>query len=93
MLMYFNDDNYDYKKMVSDIENLSHFNNIEVKIIGHSVLNKNIYCLEIGKGKKNVCYVGTHHSLEWISSSLLMKFIYSILYYQEIFHVFLGNIK
>lgn len=79
ILMYFNENNYDYDKMVSDIEKLSVFGDIKVKIIGKSVLSKNIYCLKIGHGKKNICYIGTHHSLEWISASLLMKFSYCIL--------------
>ena len=77
--MNFNENNYDYDKMISDIEKLSVYDDIKVNIIGSSVLNKNIYCLKIGHGEKNVCYIGTHHSLEWISTSLLMKFVYSIL--------------
>ena len=77
--MYFNEDNYDYDKLIFDIENLKIFENLSIQIIGKSVLSKNIFSLKLGCGEKHIIYIGTHHALEWISSSLLMKFAYNLL--------------
>ncbi len=82
--MYFNENNYDYEKLVYDIEELNNFTNLQVNIIGKSVLSKNIYSLKIGNGDKHIIYIGTHHALEWISASLLMKFSYNILYFTNL---------
>lgn len=48
---------------------------IETGIIGQSVLGKNIYYIKLGNGEKKVQYNASHHSLEWITSVLMMKFI------------------
>lgn len=71
--------NYDYNKLVNHLELLQNKYDIFVDYIGKSVAEKNIYIIKLGKGEKNVCYVGSHHSLEWISSSLIMKFVFEIL--------------
>lgn len=42
--------------------------------IGKSVLGRKLYYLKLGKGENKVFYNGAHHSLEWITSPLLMKF-------------------
>ena len=47
--------------------------------IGKSVLGKDIYCIKFGTGKKNVLYNAAHHGLEWITSPLLVKFVYDVL--------------
>lgn len=47
---------------------------IETGIIGQSVLGKNLYYIRLGTGPNEVHYNATHHSLEWITSVLLMKF-------------------
>lgn len=48
---------------------------IETGIIGQSVLGKNLYYIKLGNGPTKVHYNASHHSLEWITSVLLMKFI------------------
>ncbi len=92
--MYFNENNYDYDKLINDIETLKEFKNLTVEIIGKSVLGKNIFSLKLGCGKKHIIYVGTHHALEWISTSLLMKFSYTLLRYSQDSNRYLSyNIK
>ncbi len=48
---------------------------IRVLTIGYSVLGKPIYCLKLGRGRKEVFYVAATHANEWITSLVLMKFI------------------
>ncbi|NLM51189.1 MAG: hypothetical protein GX196_09585 [Clostridiaceae bacterium] len=43
-----------------------------VKIIGKSVMGKNIYSIVTGTGNP-VLFVGTHHGLEWITALFLIK--------------------
>lgn len=48
---------------------------INVQTVGTSVLNKNIYVIKLGNGTKNVFYSASIHANEWITSTLLMKFV------------------
>jgi g-D-glutamyl-meso-diaminopimelate peptidase len=48
---------------------------IKTGSIGNSVLGKPIYNIDIGTGENQVFYNGAHHSDEWITSVLLMKFL------------------
>lgn len=47
---------------------------LEVGTIGESVLGQEMYYLRLGKGPNKVGYNATHHAIEWITSTLLMKF-------------------
>lgn len=38
-------------------------------------MNKNIYMIKLGKGKKKILYCGAFHANEWITSMLLVEFI------------------
>ncbi|MBF8982086.1 peptidoglycan-binding protein [Lutibacter sp. B2] len=70
------DINYTYEVMKRDIEGLKvRYPFLEVGIGGKSVLGRNLYYIRLGKGPNKVFYNGSHHSLEWITSVLLMKFI------------------
>lgn len=42
---------------------------------GKSVLEKELYCVKIGKGNKEIFYNASHHANEWITTPVLMKFI------------------
>lgn len=67
--------NYTYEIMKRDIQGLqSRYPFIKVEIVGKSVLGKNLYAMKLGNGPVEVFYNGAHHSLEWITSPLLMKF-------------------
>ncbi len=70
------DINYTYEIMERDIEGLkARYPFIETGIIGRSVLGKNLYYIKLGNGPNQVFYNGSHHSLEWITTVLLMKFV------------------
>ncbi|MCT4563601.1 MAG: M14 family metallopeptidase [Maledivibacter sp.] len=66
---------YTYEIMERDIEGLKvRYPFIEVGVAGESVLGKKLYYIRLGKGPNKVFYNGAHHSLEWITAPLLMKF-------------------
>lgn len=69
------DIDYMYEIMEMEIDGLkARYPFLEVGIAGTSVLGKNLYYLKLGNGPKEVFYNAAHHSLEWITSPLLMKF-------------------
>lgn len=69
---------YDYNTLTEDIAEISKkYPFIEVSVIGRSVNGRNIYCLRLGEGEKQVFYNASHHALEWITSKLMMKFVRS----------------
>ncbi len=43
--------------------------------IGKSILEKEIPVLILGSGHKKFLYVGAHHGMEWITTSLLLRFV------------------
>lgn len=72
----FTDIDYTYEIMERDIQGLkARYPFIEIGIAGKSVLGKNLYYIRLGRGPAEVFYNGVHHSLEWITAPLLMKFI------------------
>lgn len=67
---------YTYDIMERDIEGLkARYPFLEVGVAGHSSLGRNLYYIRLGAGPNQVFYNGAHHSLEWITSPVLMKFI------------------
>ena len=48
---------------------------ITCRQIGASVIGKEIWALEVGSGDNQVFYNGAHHANEWITSTLLLKFL------------------
>lgn len=72
----FTDIDYTYDIMERNIRGLkARYPFIEVGIAGRSVLGRNLYYIRLGNGPVEVFYNGAHHSLEWITAPLLMKFI------------------
>ncbi|SMC53616.1 M14 family metallopeptidase [Papillibacter cinnamivorans] len=66
---------YTYEGMERDILGLkARYPFLETGVAGKSVLGKNLYYLRLGAGSNQVFYNAAHHSLEWITSPLLMKF-------------------
>ncbi|TYQ14950.1 UNVERIFIED_CONTAM: g-D-glutamyl-meso-diaminopimelate peptidase [Acetivibrio alkalicellulosi] len=71
----FTDIDYTYDIMERDIEGLRvRYPFIETGSIGRSVLGKNLYYIRLGRGPREVFYNSSHHSLEWITTPLVMKF-------------------
>ena len=70
--------NYNYKCLENDLKILSSLPGVKIFSIGKSVWNNNIYCIKFGNGNKNVLFNATHHSLEWITTPILVKFTYDI---------------
>lgn len=67
---------YTYDILETDLMGLeARYPFITVGSIGESVLGKQLYYVKLGVGANEVSYNGVHHSLEWITAPLLMKFI------------------
>ncbi|HWR61254.1 MAG TPA: M14 family metallopeptidase [Clostridia bacterium] len=72
----FTDIDYTYEIMERNIRSLKvRYPFIEVGIAGKSVLGRNLYYIKLGNGPTEVFYNAAHHSLEWITAPLLMKFV------------------
>jgi len=48
---------------------------ITLKSIGKSVMGKDIFAIEMGKGDKKILINASHHANEWITTPLVLKFI------------------
>lgn len=48
---------------------------LNVQTVGNSVLGKPIYVIKLGHGSRKVFYSGSIHANEWITTSILMKFV------------------
>lgn len=55
---------------------------LEISVGGKSVMGKDIFCVKIGSGEKEVFYNAAHHANEWITVPVLLKFLeeYSFAY-------------
>lgn len=73
------DDVYNYDALVKGISYLkSRFNFLEVDHIGYSILGRKLHLLKLGNGDTRLSINASHHSLEWITSVVLMKFVEEI---------------
>ena len=78
--------NYSYNLLRSNLIDLNTiYPFLNIQIVGNSVMRKNIYVIKLGKGPNKVFYSGGIHANEWITSTLLMKFVedYAIAYVQD----------
>lgn len=72
--------NYTYNVLENDIKGLqARYPFLEVGSIGESVAGRNLYYIRLGEGENKVLYNAAHHSLEWITTPVLMKFIENFL--------------
>lgn len=66
---------YDYQHLAKDIQSLmENYSIAEGFTIGKSIMDKNIPCIRIGKGKKKILLAGAFHGLEYLTAAFLMKF-------------------
>ncbi|MFC0559835.1 M14 family metallopeptidase [Halalkalibacter alkalisediminis] len=56
---------------------------IRVEIIGYSVMNKPLYALAIGSGKKEIFYSAGWHANEWHTSKFITQYIEELALYQQ----------
>lgn len=67
---------YTYDIMQQDIQGLkTRYPFLETGSIGKSVVGRDLTYIRLGTGPNQVFYNGAHHSLEWITTPVLMKFI------------------
>ena len=68
--------NYTYEILQKNIKKLkSTYSFLKVGSIGESVLGRKIPYIKIGNGKRKILYHAGIHANEWITSTLLMKFV------------------
>ena len=48
---------------------------LNIQTVGNSILGNPIYVIKLGRGSKKVFYSGSIHANEWITTTILMKFI------------------
>ncbi|NLA86130.1 MAG: LysM peptidoglycan-binding domain-containing protein, partial [Clostridiales bacterium] len=69
------DIDYTYDVLERDIRGLqARYPFLETGVAGQSLLGRKLYYIRLGSGPNQVFYNGDHHSLEWITVPLLMKF-------------------
>lgn len=67
---------YDYEQLCLEIEELcNNYKFAEVFSIGESVMEKEIYCVKMGRGKKKLFINGAHHGLEYLTAAFIMRFL------------------
>ena len=72
--------NYSYDIMMLNIQRfILKYPFLNIGTIGTSVMGKEIPYIQIGFGSNKVLYVGSTHANEWITSTLLMKFIENLI--------------
>ncbi len=70
------DIDYTYDRMSDNLTALKmRYPFLDIFSIGESVLGRQLYCVRLGTGEREVSYNGVHHAIEWITAPLLMKFI------------------
>ncbi len=67
---------YDYNTMTDELFKIvSKNNNINSFVIGKSVMGKDIHAVSTGRGHKKILLAGAFHSLEYLTSVFLIKFL------------------
>ena len=65
------------EKLYETVERLSgRYPFLTASVLGKSILGKDIPVLVLGKGNRHILYVGAHHGMEWITSNLLLRFLF-----------------
>ena len=68
---------YTYDRLIEDIKKIqSTCHEVEIGSIGKSVWGKELIYIRLGTGKLKLMYSGAHHGMEWITSAMLMQFVF-----------------
>lgn len=71
---------YTYEDYYNTLEKIrEEFPFISVRSIGKSLMGRDIYAIKAGNGDRKVFVNGAHHANEWITTPLLLKFLYRFL--------------
>ncbi len=67
---------YCYSDLINDCNKLINtYFFADMFSIGESVMEKKIFCIKVGTGEKKLFINGSHHGLEYLTSSFIMKFL------------------
>ena len=66
----------DHAILMATVEEFAmRYGNLEITMLGQSILGRKIPILRLGRGEKKVLYVGAHHGMEWITCTVLLRFV------------------
>ena len=67
---------FDYAVLMQNVREIAEkYEFLEFSYLGESVMGKGIPLLSLGKGEKQIFYIGAHHGAERITSAVLIKFV------------------
>ncbi len=70
---------FDYGEMMQALNSLSEkYPFAELFYLGNSILGRSIPVVKLGHGRGEVLYVGSHHGMEWLTSALLVRFLWEL---------------
>ncbi len=70
-------DRFDYEKLTQSLQDFAgKYLSARLFSAGKSVAGRELWCVAVGRGKKQVFLNGAHHALEWITASLLANFLW-----------------
>lgn len=68
---------YNYTELEKDVLGLNRkYYFAEISSVGSSIENRELYLVKVGKGKRKVFFNAAHHGLEWMTSLVLVEFLY-----------------
>ena len=72
----------DHQELMLQAEKLSEeYPFLSFSYLCESILGKGIPIFSIGQGEKEILYIGAHHGMEWITSVILLRFVYDFCEY------------
>ena len=70
---------FDHEALTEAISELcERFDFLSYNYLGNSILGRGIPLLTVGKGAREVLYIGAHHGMEWITSLVLTRFLWEL---------------
>lgn len=71
--------NFGYEELMKTVNELtSQYPFADFRYLGNSILGRGIPLITLGSGKRAVLYVGAHHGMEWITSTVLCRFLHEL---------------